>query len=237
LWSLSVTYRRVSTTTTALSSVTAGHSRRVQLTDWDHNRWYHRLLLRQVPPGAQRVLDVGCGAGRLVRDLADRVPRVEGADRSPDMIAAARLAAPTATLHLADVLSVDLPDGAYDAVLSSAVLHHLPLAEALPRMARWLKPGGVLAAVAVPRIDLPRDAAVELAAAATHHGLGLAFAGLRPLTGADLLRHEATHDVMPIADPGLTTRDVRAAARDLLPGAQVRRLLLWRYLLTWRKPF
>jgi ubiquinone/menaquinone biosynthesis C-methylase UbiE len=37
------------------------------LTDWDHNAWYHRLLLRQVPARAERVLDVGCGAGTLAR--------------------------------------------------------------------------------------------------------------------------------------------------------------------------
>jgi SAM-dependent methyltransferase len=152
------------------------------------------------------------------------------------MIAAARVAAPRATLHLADVMSVDLPVGAYDAVLSSAVLHHLPLPQALPRMASWLKPGGVLAAIAVPRIDLPRELPVELAAAATHHGLGLAFAGLRPLTGARLFRHEPTHAEMPVADGALTTREVRAQVVGVLPGASVRRLLLWRYLLTWRKP-
>jgi len=56
------------------------------------------------------------------------------------------------------------------------------------------------------------------------------------LTGLDLLRHETTYDDMPVADPVLSTREVRAVSKDLLPGAQVRRLLLWRYLLTWRKP-
>ena len=209
----------------------------MRLTDWDHNRWYRRLLLRQVPAGAQRVLDIGCGAGSLARVLAVRVPHVDGVDRSPAMLeAATRSAPPNLSLHLADVLAVDLPEGSYDAVVSSAVLHHLPLSEALPRMASWLRPGGVLAAVALPRLDLPREVPVELAASATHHGFGLAFAGLRRLTGADLLRHEPTHDDMPVADGGLTTRQVRAEAAQLLPGVRVRRLLLWRYLLTWTKP-
>jgi SAM-dependent methyltransferase len=209
----------------------------VSLTDWDHNRRYHRLLLRQVPAGAGRALDVGCGAGTLTRSLAARVPRVDAVDRSAAMVDAARGSAPAnVTLHLADALDADLPDGAYDAVVSLSVLHHLPLDEALPRMARWLQPGGVLAAVAVPRIDLPRELPIEVAAVATHKGVGLAVAALRPLTGRDLLRHEDTHDAMPIADPVLTTRQVRATATGLLPGVRVRRLLLWRYLLTWRKP-
>ena len=104
--------------------------RRVRLTDWDHNAWYRRLLLAQVPAGAERVLDVGCGAGTLARALAQRVPLVEGIDRSPVMIEEARrLAPPNVTLHLADALTADVPDGAYDAVLSSAVLHHLDLTE------------------------------------------------------------------------------------------------------------
>ena len=90
--------------------------------------------------------------------------------------------------------------------------------------------------MALPRVDLPRELPVEVAGTIAHHGLGLAFAALRPLTGAALFRHEPSHDVMPIADPDLTTRQVRTTARDLLPGARVRRLVLWRYLLTWRKP-
>jgi SAM-dependent methyltransferase len=209
----------------------------VTIPDWDHNRWYHRLLNAQVPAGAERVVDVGCGAGTLSRTLAARVPSVDGVDRSADMIAEATRSAPAnLRLHLADVLDVDLPEGAYDAVVSSSALHHLALAEVLPRMAGWLRPGGVLAAVALPRVDLPRELPVEVAGTIAHHGLGLAFAALRPLTGAALFRHEPSHDVMPIADPDLTTRQVRTTARDLLPGARVRRLVLWRYLLTWRKP-
>lgn len=207
------------------------------LTDWSHNSWYHRLLLSQVPEGAQRVLDVGCGAGTLAHRLAADVPHVDAFDRSEQMVAAAREGAPpNLTLQVADALTVDLPAASYDAVLSVAVLHHLPLDEALPRMAAWLRPGGVLAALALPRVEVGRTLPLELAAAASHHGLGLAFSALRPVTGADLFRHEDTHDDMPVADGQLTTREVRAQAAQLLPGVRVRRLLFWRYLLVWHKP-
>jgi SAM-dependent methyltransferase len=207
------------------------------VTDWDHNRWYHRLLLREIPPGAERVLDVGCGAGTLARVLASRVPHVDAVDRSAAMLDAARRDAPAnLTLYQADALTAELPASAYDAVVSSAVLHHLPLGDALPRMAALLRPGGVLAAVALPRIDPPRDVPVELAASLTHHGLGLVFTGLRQITGRPFFEHEPSVAVMPMADAVLTTRQVRAEAEAALPGARVRRLLLWRYLLTWRKP-
>jgi SAM-dependent methyltransferase len=72
----------------------ARHSRVMPLTDWDHNAWYHRVLLQQVPAGAQRVLDVGCGAGTLARRLATVVPHVDGVDRSPEMVTEARRLAP-----------------------------------------------------------------------------------------------------------------------------------------------
>jgi trans-aconitate methyltransferase len=209
----------------------------VRSSDWDHNRRYHRLLLAQVPPDAARVLEVGCGAGTLARRLAARACSVDAVDCSPAMIAAAAEAAPpNLTLHLADLRTADLPDGYYDAVVSSAVLHHLPPSEVLPRMARWARPGDALAAVALPRVDLPRELGVELAAAVAHHSLGVAFAALRPLTGANLFRPEATHDTMPVSEPELTVREIRAEAARLLPGALVRRLLFWRYVLVWRRP-
>ena len=116
-------------------------------TDWDHNGWYHRLLLAQVPRDAVRVLDVGCGAGTLARRLAARTRHVDALDRSPAMLAAAAEAAPpNLTLHLADLRTADLPAGHYDAVVSSAVLHHLSLADALPG---W--PPGCARAASSPR--------------------------------------------------------------------------------------
>ena len=41
---------------------------------------------------------------------------------------------------------------------------------------------------------------------------------------------------MPVFDPPLTTRQVRQHAAVTLPGARVRRLIFWRYLLLWKRP-
>ena len=38
--------------------------------DWNHNAYYHRLLLGQLPQRCHRVLDVGCGAGSFAARLA-----------------------------------------------------------------------------------------------------------------------------------------------------------------------
>lgn len=202
---------------------------------WDHNAYYHRLLLRHVPRGAGLVLDVGCGAGALAAAVAARVDHVDALDADPAMVDAARHRVPeNVTVTQADVMDHPLAPGSYDAVVSMSTLHHLPLAAALPRLAAALRPGGVLAAVALPRTDLPRELPLELAAVAYHHLLGAALAAAHhPLR----TRMSSTHQqAVPVLDPALTTRQVHEVATGVLPGARVRRLLLWRYLLLWQKP-
>jgi len=41
---------------------------------------------------------------------------------------------------------------------------------------------------------------------------------------------------MPVTDPQLSLRQVRAQAATAPPGSRVRWLVHWRYELTWRKP-
>ncbi|WP_205718270.1 bifunctional 2-polyprenyl-6-hydroxyphenol methylase/3-demethylubiquinol 3-O-methyltransferase UbiG [Actinomadura sp. WMMA1423] len=101
--------------------------------DWDHNAYYHRLLLRHLPQPCRRVLDVGCGAGAFAARLARRSEQVDALDRSAEMIEAARRRVPeNVNCVLADVLADSLPGKDYDAIFSICALHHLPLHEALP---------------------------------------------------------------------------------------------------------
>ncbi|MEV6771691.1 class I SAM-dependent methyltransferase [Nocardia sp. NPDC051030] len=205
---------------------------------WDHNAFYHRLMLRRLPSSCTRVLDVGCGAGAFATALARRVEKVDALDRSEVMIAEARrVVPPNVTCILGDVLTEPLPPETYDAITSVTALHHLPLDQALPIFARALRPGGVLVAIALPKADLARELPIELVAMVAQRVFAGTFFLLRKLGLGTWYARESTHDVMPVVlDPPLTTREVRAQASALLPGVRVRRLLFWRYLLVWHKP-
>jgi SAM-dependent methyltransferase len=205
--------------------------------DWDHNAYYQRRLLRYLPRSPRRVLDVGCGAGGFATRLARRCEHVDAVDRSPVMIAEAKRRTP-GNVHcvLADAVTDPLPGADYDAIFSITALHHMPLPEVLPRLAAALRPGGVLAAVALPQADLPHELPVELAAAAGHRLLGTAFLATRALGGRAFAIDPAHEDMPVVMEPALTTRQAASQAAAVLPGARVRRLVFWRYLLVWRKP-
>ncbi len=206
--------------------------------DWDHNSYYQRLLLRHLPHPCGRVLDVGCGAGAFAVELARRADHVDALDQSPAMMDEARkVVPPNVTCILADVRQHPLPDASYDAIVSVTALHHMSPETVLPRLAGALRPGGVLAAIALPRLDLPRELPAEAAAAIGYRLLGAAFATFRAAGRGRWYAKESSHAVMPVVlDPSLTTRQVRQQASALLPGVTVQRLVFWRYLLLWRKP-
>ncbi|MBO0840445.1 MAG: class I SAM-dependent methyltransferase [Sciscionella sp.] len=205
--------------------------------DWDHNAYYHRLLLRQLPRPCRRALDVGCGAGKFAARLAARVEQVDAIDRSPEMITLAERSTPdNVDCVTADLLTDPLPSNDYDAIFSICALHHMPLPDALPILAKALRPGGMLAVIALPRLDLRREWPAEIVAAIGHRVLGTAFLAARSRGRNIWYAKDSSHDAMPVVmNPPLTTHDVAKLAGAALPGARVRRLLFWRYLLLWRK--
>jgi len=97
-----------------------------------------------------RVLDFGCGAGRLSQALAEHADEVVGLDVSAPMLETAR-ALDRSDGRCSFVLSADadlraFPDGSVDLVYSERVLQHLPrpvLETYLAEFVRVLAPGGV----------------------------------------------------------------------------------------------
>ncbi len=116
-------------------------------------RWGANVLDRLPLSGDERVLDAGCGSGRVTELLAERLPRgsVVALDGSPAMVEAAR----ARLAGFGDRISYVVADlgrpiplaGAVDAILSTATFHWVPDHDALFRnLFAVLRPGGRLVA-------------------------------------------------------------------------------------------
>ncbi|HYX10341.1 MAG TPA: methyltransferase domain-containing protein [Candidatus Acidoferrum sp.] len=127
--------------------------------DWDaatydrvadpQEEWGRDVLARLELRGDERVLDAGCGSGRVTRLLAERVPRghVIGVDASPSMIERAReVLGREAELIVSDILDLELSDPV-DAIFSNATFHWiLDHHRLFSRLHALLRPGGVMEA-------------------------------------------------------------------------------------------
>jgi trans-aconitate methyltransferase len=104
------------------------------------------FVAQLLEPG-QRVLDAGCGTGRVARELARRGADVVGVDNDPSMLAVARAEAPDLRWIDADLASLDLGEPFDLVVAAGNVVVFLQPAtekEVLRRLAAHLRPGGVL---------------------------------------------------------------------------------------------
>ena len=108
-------------------------------------RFHRDQFLEIVPPASGRTLDLGCGEGRLARDLAALGHDVVGVDVSPTMIDAARDAAPEMELHVADAAALPFPDASFGLVVAFMSFQDIDdLRGAIREAARVLAPAGRL---------------------------------------------------------------------------------------------
>lgn len=103
-----------------------------------------RLLHRYAAGRTGVALDLGCGTGAGLDELARRCGAVLGLDLRPEGLADTRRRFPASWLVQADAARLPLAEGSVDLVLALDVLEHLDDEAALREIRRVLRPGGML---------------------------------------------------------------------------------------------
>ena len=204
-----------------------------------HNDHYHNFLLRHLPH-CHKALEIGCGTGTFARRLAEHSQQVVAVDLSLEMIrlAVSRSASfSNIEFQLADIRDQALAAENFDCIASIATLHHLPYRQMLLKMKAALKPGGVLlildlfepAGLSQPGGLL--DSLANVLAIPVSVSLRLIHHGrlLRPREERAAWSAHERHDSY------LTMSEVRQLCAEILPGASVKKHLLWRYSIIWTK--
>jgi ubiquinone/menaquinone biosynthesis C-methylase UbiE len=201
---------------------------------WNHNRYYHRFLLKQIPAHCRDALEIGCGTGAFARLLAQRSERVLALDLSPRMIQVARERSkqhPNVDFQVADAIEWEFLPAQFDCIVSIATLHHLPMDDMLTRMKEALRVKGTLIILDLFQAEGLSDVLTAAVAVPVHVVLMLVKTG-RLRERREVRAAWAEHGRN---DFYLTLSRIRRICAAVLPGAKVRKHLLWRYSIIWKK--
>jgi len=220
-----------------MSFIEADFDRLALLDDegWTANNHYHDFLLKNVPANCGNALEIGCGTGAFARLLAARCGHVIGIDLSAEMIRVARSRSSrfeNLEFALADAMNWKFPQSHFDFICSIATLHHLEQRELLPKIKDALKPGGVFVLLDLVASSGLTERMLDVFGFGVSSGLRLIHNGrLQPPPEVrKAWEQHGKHDHYS------TIKQMRALANEILPGATVKRHLLWRYTLVYRKP-
>jgi SAM-dependent methyltransferase len=101
--------------------------------------WPEEAARWLVPDGAELVVELGAGTGKLTRAVASLGPRVVAVEPDPRMLAVLRSLGLEGVEGSAE--AIPFGDGVADAVVAGSSLHWFALEQALPEIHRVLRPG------------------------------------------------------------------------------------------------
>jgi SAM-dependent methyltransferase len=107
--------------------------------------WYYRDSFFDgiVPSAGRATLELGCGEGRVVRDLQELGHRVTGIDAAPSLVAAARELDPGGTYLVAEASALPFHDGSFDLVVAyNSLMDVDDMSGAASEAGRVLEAGG-----------------------------------------------------------------------------------------------
>ena len=130
-----------------------------------YDRWISLLTLRQdiamrdyiiqnLIPHRGRILDIGCGTGKLLIEAGRRGAKGVGIDMNQQMLSIAQRASEKRNLGrrlkfvIGDALKLDISEDLFDLVVSTLMISELQPAELnlfVENAAKFVKPGGIIA--------------------------------------------------------------------------------------------
>jgi SAM-dependent methyltransferase len=201
---------------------------------WGHNNHYQPFLLKHLPTRCENALEIGCGTGQFARLLAGHAQHVLALDLSPEMVKIAQARSQKFTnleYRVTDVLATELPPAHFDCIASIATLHHLPLEVILPKITAALRPGGIFMLLDLYQAATLADYLTDALAFPVNLGLRLLKTG-QFRTPSEV---RAAWEAHGRHDQYLTLAQIRQGSAQAMPGARIRRHLLFRYSLLWQK--
>ncbi len=115
-----------------------------------HIPWEELSVFIPYLPDGGKILDLGCGNGRLLKVIQSAGKKYEyvGVDFSDKLLEQARQLFPDEHFEQADMARLNFPENSFDVICLIASFHHLDSKkereDLLNNIYRWLKPGGVL---------------------------------------------------------------------------------------------
>jgi SAM-dependent methyltransferase len=108
------------------------------------------LVARLAPTTTGRMLDLGCGPGRVTFELAPQFTEVWAIDLEPEMVAVGRAEAERRSINnvrwlVGAVEALEAPVGLFDLVTAGEAFHRFDQQLITTRVLEWLRPGGALA--------------------------------------------------------------------------------------------
>ncbi len=200
---------------------------------WDHNRFYSKLVLKEIGRDNDSILDIGCGTGEFTQKVAQRANSVVGIDISPKMIneAKKRHSANNITYKVQDFDTIDEKQQ-YDCIVSIATFHHLSLESTLSRIEKMLKPGGVLVVLDLYERKGLFDFLLDIIAVPINLIINRIKNGSRRINEDEI---NAWNEHIKL-DKYMTIEELRKVYHENYGwDVMVNRLLFWRYMAVYRK--
>jgi len=155
-------------------------------------------------------------------------------DLSPQMIRIAKERSEQCSnidFQVADAMTWQFPTEQFDCVASIATLHHLPIEPTLLKMKETLKISGILIILDLFQEEGPSDVLTSTLAVPASIISRLIKTG-RLREPREVREAWAEHGR---SDSYRTLSQIRQVCASVLPGARVKKHLLWRYSIVWKK--